>query len=142
MLSREEAMIRKIDFMKEEFSSIPPWGEPEDAHPERPIAFRFHFVEVCGGAGKVSKFLAEMGWTIGPVLDLDLSPHYDFAGLRLLQWIFFMIERGRLDSLMLEPPCTTFSPAQHPASRSYEKPRGFDPLHPKTSIRKQFASNS
>lgn len=56
MLFREEAMIRKIDSMKEEFSSIPPWGEPEDAHPERPIAFRFHFAEVCGGAGKVSNF--------------------------------------------------------------------------------------
>ena len=43
-----------------------------------------------------------------------------------------MLEDGRLDSFMVEPPCTTCSPAQHPASRSYQEPRGYDPTDPKT----------
>ena len=36
------------------------------------------------------------------------------------------------DSFMVEPPCTTFSPAQYPPSRSYACPRGFNPKDPKT----------
>ena len=33
---------------------------------------------------------------------------------------------------MVEPPCTTFSPAAFPAVRSYAEPLGFDRLNPKT----------
>eukprot|EP00435_Cladocopium_sp_Y103_P051633 s1074_g16.t1 len=144
MLTREEALIRKLDSQKQEHEFIlsqelpQEWVDP----PDRPIAFRYHFVEVCGGAGKISKFIAESGWTVGPVLDLDTSPHYDLAGLELLRWIYFMLEKGRLDSLMLEPPCTTFSPAQHPASRSYSQPRGFDPTNPKTLLGTTLALRS
>lgn len=110
MLSRHEAILKKIDYDYEE----------EEEHPdmqflaERPRAFRFHFVEICGGAGNVAAGLSSRGWTVGPVLDIDRSPRYDLASLRLLPWIFFMIEDGRLDSFMVEPPCTTFSPALRP----------------------------
>lgn len=47
----------------------------EDAlqRPERPRAFRFHFMEFCGWAGKVSEQVSAYGWVAGPVIDLDLS---------------------------------------------------------------------
>lgn len=96
--------------------------------------FRYHFIEVCGGAGKISGRLADRGWVVGPVIDLDRSPHFDFAHLRVLSWLFYLIEAGLLDSFMVEPPCTTFSPAQHPASRGYDCPRGYDPLEQKTLL--------
>ena len=127
MLNRHEAILKKIDPDFEETG-----GFNEETAVERPRAFRFHFIEICGGAGKVAAALSAKGWTVGPVLDIDRSPHYDLASLRLLQWIFFMLEDGRLDSFMVEPPCTTFSPAQYPPSRSYDLPRGFDPQEPKT----------
>lgn len=34
----------------------------------------------------------------------------------------------------MAPPCTSFSPACHPALRSYALPRGFNPLHPKVHL--------
>ena len=37
-----------------------------------------------------------------------------------------MLKVGRFRSIMLEPPCTTFSPAAHPAVRSYQLPKGFN----------------
>ena len=132
MLSREEAVVRKLDWMYEEIED--PGSLQEVPHPERPHAFRYHFIEVCGGAGKISRCLADRGWVVGPVIDLDRSPHFDFAHLRVLQWLFYLIEAGLLDSFMVEPPCTTFSPAQHPASRGYDCPRGFDPLEEKTLL--------
>ena len=129
MLTRSEAIVRKLDWDREEDSF---GGEWPAAEPDRPRAFRFHFIEICGGAGKISDRVAARGWVVGPVLDLERSPEYDLENLRVLSWIFHMVEKGWLDSFMVEPPCTTFSPAQYPASRSYEEPRGFDPLEPKT----------
>eukprot|EP00435_Cladocopium_sp_Y103_P040350 s366_g11.t1 len=133
MLNREEALIRKIDEMKEEH--LFPLGFASQQHavsPEKPRAHRFHFIEVCGGSGKISRAMSNRGWTVGPVLDLDSSPFFNLRSLKLLSWICHLLEHGLLDSFMVEPPCTTFSPAQYPPSRSYEQPRGFDPLCPKT----------
>ena len=53
---------------------------------------------------------------------------------KLLDWIFQMILERRFKSLICEPPCTTFSPAQHPASRSYAMPLGYDRKDPKTLL--------
>ena len=128
MLSRQEALIQKINEMKE----FPLNASCEAESVDRPMAYRFHFLEVCGGAGKITREMSALGWTCGPVLDLEASMHYDLSALRLLQWIFALLEEGRLDAFIVEPPCTTFSPAQYPASRSYDEPRGFDPEDPKT----------
>ena len=141
MLNREEALIRKIDEMKEEH--LFPLGISSRHHNvsrEKPRAHRFHFIEICGGSGKVSAALSQKGWVVGPVLDLDSSPFYNLRSLRLLSWILhLLVENGLLDSFMVEPPCATFSPAQYPPSRSYKQPRGFDPLCPKTFEGTQLA---
>eukprot|EP00435_Cladocopium_sp_Y103_P062393 s584_g24.t1 len=131
MLNRTEALVRKLDpcFAEEDlkFQEI-----SEQKAIERPRAHRYHFIEICGGAGKVTKYLSQRGWHCGPVLDLDASPHYNLRSLRMLSWILHLLENDLLDSFMVEPPCTTFSPAQHPASRGYDCPRGYDPLDAKT----------
>ena len=130
MMTGEEALVRKLDFFDEP-STEGDESFVKDVIP-KPFALRFHFIEVCGGSGKVSKFVAERGWVVGPVLDLDRSPHFNLKSLRLISWLIHLLEEGLLDSFMVEPPCTTFSPAQHPASRSYQLPRGFDPSDEKT----------
>ena len=58
MLNRKEALIRKIDEMKEEH--LFPLGIASCAErlsPEKPRAHCFHFLEICGGSGKISKAL-------------------------------------------------------------------------------------
>ena len=93
---------------------------------QKGIPFFFDFVEVCGGVGAVSHAMDLLGFSVAPVLDLSDSSHYDLKDLRLLEWIYHMLEQNRFRSVMLEPPCTTFSPAAHPAVRSYECPTGFN----------------
>ena len=131
MLSRSEAILKNIDEMYEE-GLDETQGNQDDVDPERPVAFRFHFLDICGGAGKVAAAVEKYGWVVGPVIDLDRSRHFDCGALRVIAWLFHLIESGKLDSFMIAPPCTTFSPAQHPASRGYDRPRGYDPLDPKT----------
>ena len=97
----------------------------------RGTPFYFDFVEVCGGAGSVSHAMNLLGFSVAPTLDLSDSSHYDLKNHRLLEWIFHMLEEGRFRSVMCEPPRTTFSPAAHPAVRSYSCPKGFDRLLPK-----------
>lgn len=109
----QEALLSKIDMFFEE--------EPDDAverpRPQKPLALRFHFVEV-GGAGKIAKAMSRRGWTVGPVLDLDGSPHYNLKTLEFMSWLLFMVEQGRLDAFLVAPPSATFSPAQFPSRPS------------------------
>ena len=93
--------------------------------PEKPPQFSFDFVEVCGGAGKVSKSMADRGYVVAPPLDISESQKYDLRDLRLVEWAIHMLEEKLFKSMMAEPPCTTFSPAAHPACRSYSLPVGW-----------------
>ena len=107
-------------------------GTYEDVR--RPLGQRFQFIEVCGGAGVVTSELLALGAVCGPVLDLSVSKHYNLAHGRVIQWIIFMMEDDRLDSFLVSPPCTSFSPAAYPSVRSYAVPRGHDQNNPKVVI--------
>ena len=91
MLSREQALLAKIDEQWEE----EPQPDPIQ-HPSKPLALRYHFIEICGGAGKITKFVDQEGL-------VDRSPAFDFCLLKLLSWLCFMVEGGRLDSFFLAP---------------------------------------
>ena len=107
-------------FLPNEFLQVP-----------KPPLFFFDFVEICGGAGRVSDAMASLGHVVAPVLDLSMSSFYNLCELRLLEWVLHMLAEKRFGSCVVEPPCTTFSPAAHPAVRSYDVPVGWDRLLPK-----------
>lgn len=117
-------------------------GIDTDAHliaedfegPRKCLGFFFDAVEICGGSGILSKALAQKGLVVCTPIDLSSSCHYDLRDLKLINWIFQMIFEGRFKSVIVEPVCTTFSPAQHPASRSYSEPLGFNRNDPKTLL--------
>ena len=90
------------------------------------LDFSFDFCEICGGSGVVSEAATKLGLTVMPPIELSDSPHFDLGSPRLLEWLCFMLQKGRIRSIMCEPPCTTFSPAAHPAVRSYSQPLGFN----------------
>ncbi|CAE7336086.1 unnamed protein product, partial [Symbiodinium pilosum] len=85
LLSREAAALRRVDPMTEELPGLPfpshVWG------PKKSPALRFHFLEICGGTGKIGAFLVSMGWSVGPLLDLSSSPQYDWASDRIFAWV-------------------------------------------------------
>lgn len=103
-------------------------AESEDhvGAPSAGLDFSFDFCEICGGSGVVSKEAAKLGMTVCPPIELSSSEHYDIANVKLIEWLSFMITSGKIRSCMFEPPCTTFSPAAHPAVRSYRQPLGFN----------------
>ena len=111
----------------DEGESLPQVPESAEGPFKAPLMY-YDFVEICGGAGKITSAMASFGFVCAPVLDLSASRHYDLASLRLLEWIIYMIEGNRFKSFFVEPPCTIFSPAV----RSYREPLGFDRLNPKT----------
>ena len=88
-------------------------GEDEDADEDwsadlgqSPSPFRapllyFDFVEICGGAGVVSRSAASLGLVVAPTLDISESVHYDLKDLMLLEWIMHMIESSPFQEL----PC-------------------------------------
>ena len=82
----------------------------------------------------MTKELIRLGVCCGPIIDVSLSPQYNLCRRRVVEWIVFLLEDDRLQSFLVAPPCTTFSPTAHPACRSYLKPRGFNPRLPKVRI--------
>ena len=52
-----------------------------------------------------------------------------------------LLQHRRLRSFMVVPPCATFSPAAHPAGRSYKLPQSFRPAAPKTLLGRVLALN-
>ena len=127
-----EAEFRPDEFSEGELSSEESGGVGESVL--RPIGLCFDFFEVCGGSGVVTKRLASMGVVCGPILDLTYSPHYDLTENRLLAWALFMMEQRRVKAFLVAPPCTTFSPAAHPALRSYSQPQGYNLSHPRVIV--------
>ncbi len=133
LLSKHEALLQRL--------SIDPEQVPLDddyldgfARPKKSPLLRYDFLEICGGASKVSRELSKLGWCVGPCLDLDSSPFFDLASLDLFRWVAHLLESSLLDGFLVQPPCTTFSPAQHPALRSYALPRGFQPTERRTLL--------
>ena len=143
LLSANEAVLAEHDLQYEPTGQGPfapcafgPEADEEGQEPciPRPIGLMYEFLEVCGGAGVVTRDLIELGVVCGPIFDLSLSKQYDITKTRVLEWIIFMMEDGRLKSFLVSPPCTTFSPAAHPCVRSYRVPEGFDRSNEKVKL--------
>lgn len=126
------AILRQIGENDDDMDGESPFPEPESIK-KSPLMY-FDFVEICGGAGKVGDALSRLGYSVAPVLDLSESAHYDLTSLRLMEWMIYMLEEGRFRSFLVAPPCTSFSPAGHPAVRSYALPSGFDRLPLRLSL--------
>ena len=90
------------------------------------LVFSFDFCEICGGSGVVSAEMSALGFTVMQPIELSDSVHFDLGSCKLIEWLCFMLQTGRIRSLMCEPPCRTFSAAAHPAVRSYKEPRGYN----------------
>ena len=100
--------------------------------PSSGLDFSFDFCEICGGSGVVSKEAAALGLIVCTPIDLSDSRHFDLKICRLMEWISYMLMVGKIRSIMCELPCTSFSPAAHPAVRSYQEPLGYNRLCWKT----------
>ena len=102
--------------------------------PAPSIDFSFDVVEICGGSGVLSDALSREGLSVCVPIDLSRSPEFDITHVRLLEWVMFMLSEKRLKAVICEPVCTTFPAAQHPASRGYSCPEGFDIKIPRLSL--------
>ena len=144
LTSPAQAILAMYDNMYEE---CPPEGGGDayareasaPQHVSRPIGLHYEFIEVCGGAAVVTKELLELGVVCGPVLDISISSHFDLTQHRVIEWVIFLLEDDRLQSFLVAPPCTSFSPAAFPAVRSYKNPRGFDQTNQKVILGNRLA---
>ena len=125
---RESLLLREVD--DDEWDN----DVPSSTIIHRPIAFKFQFLEVFAGSSKVSDWVAKNGFVVGPPLDLSWSVEYNLRWPHVMAWISFMICEGRLTSVLLEPPCTTFSIMRRPALRDKTFPFGYNPADPQTEV--------
>ena len=98
----------------------------EGSSPKRPPACRFHYLQLWGASKGIGLYLGALGWTTGPCIDPKVSVEYDPSSVRVFEWVSFLVEAGRLDSLCICLPLATFS-THSPGSRSHSTPAGRRP---------------
>ena len=102
--------------------------------PEKPWRETFDFLELCTGAtAPLSKAMAAAGLTVGPHIDITLASAWDIRESRTIEWILWMVRRGRIWYFHGGPPCTTFSIARCPRLRSQQAPLGIYPKEKRTA---------
>ena len=99
---------------------------------DRPMAFRFDFLELFSGASKITMCLGALGVSTGVPIELSLSEEFNLKWPHLISWVFYLISNRLIKGLMVEPPCTTFSIMRRPALRDRDFPFGFDVEDPQT----------
>eukprot|EP00434_Breviolum_minutum_P038829 symbB.v1.2.034454.t5/scaffold4448.1/size41344/4 len=119
-----------------------PDGFRDEPSPNRPLAYRFDFVEVYAGAAKVTKHMVGLGFSACPPLDLSYSEEYDLRYNHVLAWLTYLVSERLVLAIMLEPPCTTYSIIRRPALRSKDVPFGFRPDEEKTKVGNQLAARA
>ena len=127
LLSANQSVLsRCLDFEEEDV--------PKTESIKRPLAYRFDFVEVFAGAATVTSQVAALGFSVCCPIDLSFSRELDLSHVRVLEWLLHLVVNHFVKSMMLEPPCTTFSIMRRPALRSRLEPFGFDISDPQTSM--------
>ena len=125
LLSPSQSVLsRCLDFEEVE--------QPVQEEIKRPLAFRFDFIEIFAGAATVTAHMSALGFSVGCPIDLSHDPELDMTHVHVLDWILHLVVNRYVRSVMVEPPCTTFSIMRKPPLRSKYYPFGFEPNDPQT----------
>ncbi len=73
-----------------------------------------------------------------PPIDISIHPYLSVLNEDLFVYLLECIELRRFSYVHLAPPCTTFSIARHPSSRSVIEPAGFSPRSPEVVVGNQL----
>ena len=133
--------------VKGEASTGRSWKDPPaDAQPEaplardRPLGMDYDFVELLSPTDSVSRAVASLGLRPGPLVSLASSAEFDLGRPWVLEWLLYLISRGRLRSLFVRFPGGTFSRAYRPPVRSPQTPEGPLPACARTRRENMLAS--
>eukprot|EP00439_Symbiodinium_sp_Y106_P026212 s910_g3.t1 len=105
LLSRAQAVLRKIDPLFEEAASVdasPDLGDHErdfvgmPCRAGRPLGLRYHFLQVGSTATALCDALAARGWVVGPILHPAFSPVYDLSSQTFFLWLYRMLDAGKV----------------------------------------------
>ena len=80
---RESLVLREIDDDEWDNTATPP------STVDRPIAFKFQFLEVLLGPPKVSDSMMRLGFVVGPPIELSTSEEYNARFPHVMSWIAF-----------------------------------------------------
>ncbi len=136
LLTEPESFLRDLEIFEEHTEQSPV------CDPGRPLAFTFDFLEIFAGSGKVTKYVAKLGVSVGVPIDLSYSPEFDLRLQHVMRWLSFLVRERRIKCFAVEPPCTTFSIMRRPRLRSQQRPLGFDSADPKTLLGNSLACRS
>ena len=98
-------------------------GSVED--PKRALVETFDYLEVCCGRKAVMiSACSAKGLRCGPRIDILTHSSWDVRSTRVVEWLIFLVHGKRVFHMHFGAPCTTFSIARTPKSRTKDMPLG------------------
>ena len=85
LMTKQEALVHRLSSAGHHVDDSHHFDALSGSSPKKSPLLRFDFIEICGGAAKVSRELSKLGWVVGPCLDLDSSVHYDLSSVNLIR---------------------------------------------------------
>lgn len=134
----QSTLSRCLDFEEDDTLAT----GPVTAHVDRPLAYRFDFIEVFAGSASVTRFMDATGFSTCVPIELSVDSELDVSKVHVLEWLAHLIQNRYVKAFMVEPPCTSFSIMRRPALRSVDFPFGFDPACHQVSIGNILAHRS
>ena len=141
LLTPSEELLRRLG-IHEDVEDTEVYEAPVESGPNRPLAYRFDFIEVYAGSSGVTRAIQALGISVGPPIELSFSEEYDVSQQHVISWLSFLVEQRLVLGIMVEPPCTTFSIIRRPALRSRDEPYGFQPRETKTLVGNTLAARA
>ena len=89
LLIPHECMLQRLDLL-EETGCVADIASTSAI--ERPIAFRYDFLEVYAGASTVSSAMVQLGYVLCPPIDITFSEELNCRASHVVPWITWMIQ--------------------------------------------------
>ena len=131
LLTPSETLLRRLG-IQEEVADQESFTKSGYDSPQRPLAYRFDFIEVFAGVAGITKAVADLGISVGPPIELSYSEEYDVTECHVQRWLTYLVSSRLVLAIVCEPPCTTYSIIRRPALRSKHKPMEFNVEDEKT----------
>ena len=109
LASHQESMLQRIGILEsaEDFVEDSP-------KVDRPLAFKFVFIEVFAGSAKTTRQIDRMGYAVGHPIELSRSEEYNAREVHVIARLTHLLQSGSLLAFICEPPCATFSIMRRP----------------------------
>ena len=98
--TREEVLALRLGLREDDADQ-----EDSPSSIDRPLAYRFDFVEVFAGSARITASMDKLGFSTCVPIELSLSEEFNVKMTHVQSWLCYLIGENLVRAFAYEPPC-------------------------------------